>query len=412
MNNQKVDPDLPPRHARLLMTLEGLLAIEASEPDGALWQASQLVNATLGADKTDIFLYDADIDTLVAVGTSDTPMGRKEIALGLDRLPCSRGGRTVQTFRTGASFRSSYLDRDADELQGLTQELGVRSTIAVPLNVAGVRRGVTQVASAEPEQFPEEDVSFLEAVSHWVGMLLHRAELTQQVAEHAAEDSRYATAHELITILAHDLRAPLVPVRGYLSLMRMQAERDALPQYVSLVDKADTSVKRLESMLEDLLDASRLERGVFSFKVERLDLAALVRESADALRTAAANVEVQAPSRLEIRGDPNRLRQAVDNLLSNALRHSPDGVPVLLELDVEEADERAIAMITVRDAGPGIDPDLLSSLFSRFSSKGVKGGLGLGLYLAHGIALGHGGTLTVQSSPGQGASFRLALPIA
>lgn len=411
MDSQNLDPNLPPRHARLLTTLEGLLAIDATDPSSALWQASQLVNAALAADKTDIFLYDPDIDVLVAVGTSDTPMGRKEIALGLDRLPCSRGGQTVRTFQTGDSFRSGHLDRDMDELQGIVCELGVRSTIAVPLNVDGVRRGVTQVASAEPDQFPHEDVPFLEAVSHWIGMVLHRAELAEQISRHAAEEARFATARELITILAHDLRAPLVPVRGYLSLLRMQAERDALPQYVALVGKVDTSAKRMEMMLEELLDASRLEHGVFSLNVQRFDLAALVRASVDTLRTHVAVIEVQAPPELMISGDPNRLRQAVENLLSNALRYAPDGVPVQLDLLVEHSSQPPVAVITVRDAGPGIDPQLLSTLFTRWSSKGVRGGLGLGLYLAYGIAVRHGGTLTARSAPGQGASFRLELPL-
>ncbi len=95
MNNQFPRTGTPARHERLLTTLEGLLAIQATEVRSALDQASDLVATTLGADKVDVFLYDASIDTLVALGTSNTPMGRKQQKLGLDRLPLSNGGKSV-----------------------------------------------------------------------------------------------------------------------------------------------------------------------------------------------------------------------------------------------------------------------------------------------------------------------------
>ena len=109
--------------------------------------------------------------------------------------------------------------------------------------------------------------------------------------------------------------------------------------------------------------------------------------------------------------DADRLRQALENLLSNALRYSPEGMPVIVEVHTERQEESTWAAITVHDAGPGISPELLPRLFTRFASGGSNKGLGLGLYLAHGIALAHGGTLTVDSRPGKGASFRLALPL-
>jgi signal transduction histidine kinase len=85
-------------------------------------------------------------------------------------------------------------------------------------------------------------------------------------------------------------------------------------------------------------------------------------------------------------------------------------VPVIVELTTERRKGGNVAVITVKDAGPGITPDLLPRLFTRFTSGGAKRGLGLGLYLARGIAQAHGGTLTVDSTPGKGASFRLELP--
>ena len=204
----------PVRHERLLTTLEGLLALQAMDAKSALDQASDLVARTLGADKVDVFLYDASVDTLVALGTSNTPMGRKQKALGLDRLPLSNGGRSAQVFQTGQPYHSGHVDQDPDELAGIKGPLGVRSAIAVSLDVEGTRRGAMQVDTAEPDHFTEQDVVFLQAVAQWVGLILHRAELVERTTQDAAEQARQRTATELMTILAHDLRAPLTPVQG------------------------------------------------------------------------------------------------------------------------------------------------------------------------------------------------------
>ncbi len=109
--------------------------------------------------------------------------------------------------------------------------------------------------------------------------------------------------------------------------------------------------------------------------------------------------------------DVERIRQALENLLSNALRFSPGGVPVIVEVNAERREDTSWAIVTVQDSGPGIAPDLLPRIFTRFTSGGSNRGLGLGLYLARGIAVAHGGTLTVDSQPGKGASFCLSLPL-
>ncbi len=110
MDNPSSAPGDSARHARLLTTLEGLLAIQTTEVRSALDQATDLVAKTLGANKVDVFLYDANIDTLVAMGTSNTPMGRQQHALGLDRLPLSNRGKTAAVFETGQPYLTGHLD--------------------------------------------------------------------------------------------------------------------------------------------------------------------------------------------------------------------------------------------------------------------------------------------------------------
>jgi two-component system, OmpR family, sensor kinase len=108
--------------------------------------------------------------------------------------------------------------------------------------------------------------------------------------------------------------------------------------------------------------------------------------------------------------DPDRIRQALENLLANAVKHSPAGGAVSLQVATLARGGDQAAVITVADEGPGIPPELLPRLFERFAAGPGSTGLGLGLYLASRIAAAHGGTLTVDSAPGHGARFALSLP--
>ncbi len=411
MDNTSAGPGTPTTHAQLLVTLEGLLAIQATDTKSALNQASQLINDTLRADKADVFLYESAVDTLVAMGTSDTPMGRKEIALGLDRLAVSNSGKAVVVFQTGVPYLSGHVDQDPDELRGVKDALGIRSAIVVPLAVNGVRRGVLQVDTAQPDRFTEEDVRFLEAAANWVGLVLHRAELVERISQEAAEQARSVAADELITILAHDLRAPLTALKGRVLMLQMRARQDGHQAYLQEAAAMQRATNRLERMIADLMDTARLEQGIFTLTPTVVDLAALARETAAALQTDENEIVVRAPAALAAEVDPDRVRQVLENLLENARRHSPKGVAVILEVGTEVHEDGNWAVVTVRDFGPGIAPELLPNIFARFAAgRGTKG-LGLGLYLARGIAEAHGGTLTVSSSPGAGATFRLALPL-
>ncbi len=411
MDNTSAGPGTPTTHAQLLVTLEGLLAIQATDTKSALNQASQLINDTLRADKADVFLYESAVDTLVAMGTSDTPMGRKEIALGLDRLAVSNSGKAVVVFQTGVPYLSGHVDQDPDELRGVKDALGIRSAVVVPLAVNGVRRGVLQVDTAQPDRFTEEDVRFLEAAANWVGLVLHRAELVERISQEAAEQARSVAADELITILAHDLRAPLTALKGRVLMLQMRARQDGHQAYLQEAAAMQRATNRLERMIADLMDTARLEQGIFTLTPTVVDLAALARETAATLQTEGNEIVVRAPAALAAEVDPDRARQVLENLLENARRHSPKGVAVILEVGTEVHEDGNWAVVTVRDFGPGIAPELLPNIFARFAAgRGTKG-LGLGLYLARGIAEAHGGTLTVSSSPGAGATFRFALPL-
>lgn len=399
---------------RLLTTLERLLSIEALDVTEALTEAAQIIGETLYADKVDAFLYHPESDSLIVEGLSDTEMSQREVALGLNRLPLSNGGRAVEVYHTGQPFASGQLELDPEEVPGMVGALGVRSIVAAPLEVAGERRGVIQVASSRGHAFCEADVGFVIAAARWAGQLAHRAELTEQTRRTAAEGERRTLAEELVTTLAHDLNNLLSPLKMHLELAERRARGDGRTQDQRDVASALTAVERLRHLTANLLDVARLDRGLFALAPVEFDVAALVRGTAGVYGgygTGASPIRVKAPNELVIVGDPDRLRQALENLLANAVKHSPDGKVVIVTTQlVTRADGEEWAAITVSDRGPGISADLLPRIFERYVTDANSSGLGLGLYLTRQIAEAHGGTLTVSSVLGRGTRFELTFP--
>ena len=393
---------------RLLTTLERLLEIDPRDLDVALDAATAAVADGLGADKVDAFLYDPATATLIARGTSPTPLGKKQHALGLHLLPVANGGRMVEVYETGTPRHAGRVDLDKEELRGVRVGLGVRSDISVPLIVAGERRGVLAAVSNSPDFFTERDARFLATVSRWVGVVAHRAEFTQQAASDAEARSRRTAAEELVTVLAHDFRNLLTPLRGRLELLGRRARRDGHDRYVVDADALVRSVDRLDTLVRDLLDTARLEQGLFSLNRVPLNLVDLVRETAAQFTTSATSVRVEAErDELVVWADPHRFRQVLENLLSNASKVQPAAEPIVVDLDVCQD----CAVLSIIDCGPGIPPDLHQRLFAPFVVGSSSSGLGLGLYLARGIAQAHGGSLELDSETAAGSRFTVRLPL-
>jgi DNA-binding CsgD family transcriptional regulator len=182
---------------RLLKTLQRLLSIHAPELRPALNQASSLVAKALDADKIDVFLHESESDTLVAMGTSDTEMGRQQHRAGLNRQPIANNGPSVAVFQTGTPYRSGAADRDPTQLVGMIRRLEVKSEMDVALDVNGERRGILQAASHQPDFFSERDLDFLSAVAGWIGMVTHRAELFAAHERDVYERGRQHAGDEL-----------------------------------------------------------------------------------------------------------------------------------------------------------------------------------------------------------------------
>jgi signal transduction histidine kinase len=218
---------------------------------------------------------------------------------------------------------------------------------------------------------------------------------------------------DFVSLVSHEVRTPLAAIIGSARTLE-QRWRDLSPDqrdaFLALIaDETD----RLAALVGEVLDTSRIDARTFSYTFTELDLAGLVNETVAAAGLArdSLRIEVNVPAELPpVRGDAHRLRQVLTNLIDNAAKYSPDGLPV----EVSAAAVNGHVRIAVADRGPGIpseDQGLIFEKFGRVHGTSSKPGTGLGLYIARAIADAHGGTLEVSSAPGAGSTFTLDLPV-
>jgi len=252
------------------------------------------------------------------------------------------------------------------------------------------------------------------------GVVAYFRDISQQVlARKAIEESREALRaadqrkDEFLATLSHELRNPLAPLRNALHLMGMGG--DSAPARAIM----ERQVNHLVRLVDDLLEMSRITRGTFELRRERVELSLVVRNAVETseplVQAARHRLDVSlGGGPLWLEGDPVRLAQILSNLLNNAAKYTPDGGAIRLSA----RREGAMAEISVRDNGSGIAPENLARIFEMFSREGRtdargQGGLGIGLTLSRSLAQMHGGSIEARSEgPGKGSEFIVRLPLA
>ena len=205
----------------------------------------------------------------------------------------------------------------------------------------------------------------------------------------------------------HELRNPVTGIRANAQLMRRRARYSE-----RAVDAIVAQADRLGRLIDDLLLASQIEADRLELRVADTDLAAEARAAAEAARAERTSLRAEVPPEpLVVLADQQRLRQVLANLLTNAIKYSPDGSEVVLRVTRADGEAR----MAVIDHGVGIPPEALPHLFDRFfRAEGAAAraqGLGLGLYITRRIVEGHGGTIGVESELGRGSTFTVVLPL-
>jgi two-component system OmpR family sensor kinase len=229
----------------------------------------------------------------------------------------------------------------------------------------------------------------------------------------AAFREREATEQRLRQFLAdasHELRTPLTSIQGFAELFRLEEMPDRVSLEV-ILRRIEEESGRMKHLVEDLLLLARLDE-TRPLAPIAVDLAVLAADAcSDAVATAPDRpVTLDAPEPVVVLADQDHLRQAIANLVTNAVRHTPEGSPIEVAAHVGAGSAR----VEVRDHGPGLGDDALAHVFDRFwQADGARAGrgAGLGLAIVAGIAAEHGGTVSVANAPDGGAVFTMRLPL-
>ena len=292
-------------------------------------------------------------------------------------------------------FEAARLRKDGTLIDIAVTMSAVRNSAGEVVGVAAIAQDITDRKRTEQE----------------------RAEFTRELEaqnERLLELDRLKD--EFVALVSHELRTPLTSIRGYLELVldgEAGAVTDEQRQFLGIVER---NANRLLDLVGDLLFLAQIEAGKLSLEVGSVDLAAVAAESVETARPLAEDKDITltlATSPVPVlAGDGARLAQLLDNLVSNAVKFTPEGGRV----DVRASSSRGKAILEVRDTGMGIPAEEQEHVFERFfrttrATEQAIQGTGLGLAISKAIVHAHGGQITLASSDGEGATFRVAIPI-
>lgn len=289
-----------------------------------------------------------------------------------------------------------------------------------------IERTAAAIASGDlsrrvPEEPPGTEVGRLGRSLNGMLTQIEGAFRARERSEAAARDSE-RRMRRFVADAGHELRTPLTSIRGFAELHRQRGASASPEQTDELIGHIEDSATAMGLLVEDLLLLARLDqqRPLQQAPVNLVELAADVvidaRTRAPAREIEITGIGIAEGDPVVVTGDGPRLRQILANLVNNALTHTPDGTPVTIGVGYTERDGHRLALMQVADTGPGLPPEQASRVFERFyradpSRTRAQGGTGLGLSIVASLAAAHGGSAEVETAPGQGATFRVLLPV-
>ena len=356
---------------------------------------------SLGAPHAAIGLWD-EHDRVLRFPTADRP-----VALPAGQMIAGRA------FAGGRPLFSADAAHDDPEHAARYRAGGATAILAAPITAGDKRLGVLTVYAPRAPIFADEDLRLVQLLADQAAVIFESRALIDEAARVRAREEATRLKDDFLSAAAHDLKTPLTTLVASAELLQRRAERNpAAPPDLNNIQRLVREARRLNGLVVDLLDASRVEQGRLLGPLERVDLVELAREviarhAADRHRFVLDAAECVAGEY-----DRTRIDQLVENLLENAVKYSPDGGEVRVTIWREEGD---VARLSVADEGIGIPAADLAHIFERFHRAANVddrrfAGLGLGLYICRGIVEQHGGRIWATSEAGRGATFHVALP--
>lgn len=353
----------------------------------------------------------------VAVAYDDSRAELAQALRGYPPSPVSPNSSVAEVMRTGMSVLTpkipqqyvTSIAQDAEHLR-IMEALDFRSSMTVPLGARGEVFGALAFFSCDPDQpFTEKDLDLAEDLAHRAGLAVDNARLYREAQQ------AIRARDEFVSVAAHELKTPLTSMLGFAQVLLGQLGGTRTPDdeivrraLRAIVQQSD----RLSRLVARLLDISRIDSRRLEIDRVSTDLASLVDGVADGARanTRHHEIVVHGPIHLEALVDPMRLEQVLGNLLDNAVKFSPEGSQIDVEL--AEADGETVRL-SVTDRGVGIPPERRAHVFDRFYQAHAGSqiaGLGLGLYISKQMVELHGGSITAEFPEEGGTRFVILLP--
>jgi signal transduction histidine kinase len=283
--------------------------------------------------------------------------------------------------------------------------------LGLPLRVGGSVRGAAVFVRFGGPVYEPEHLTIASLATEMLAVLFERRNASDVQEELQDLRRQMQLQEDFVSTISHELRTPLGFIKGYsTSLLREDTSWDEQTQkeFLNIIDE---EADRLSLLIENVLESARLQSKTVTLRFQPTRLDAVLRDVVMRVRARHKDLEIstQLDSVPSVNGDGVRLAQVFDNLFANAIKYAP-GAPIVILLKQVDQD----AVITFMDRGPGIPEDALSLIFERFYRvRGEKSvtGTGLGLYICRQIIQAHRGKIWAESTPGQGTTFLIQLPI-
>ncbi|RXF72392.1 sensor histidine kinase [Arcticibacter tournemirensis] len=300
--------------------------------------------------------------------------------------------------------------------------LPVVSYLAVPVIAkSGAVIGGLFFGHSRPGTFSTEDEKMVSSIASQAAIAIDNAKLFDKVKTANRQNKRLLKIakqlddkkNEFMSIASHELKTPVTSIKGYLQIIEKIAKAEEKPILNGFITKAARQVDKLTSLVNDLLDATRIQAGKITYNFTKFNFGDVLEDSISSLRVVnnTHTIEINGDQNIFITADRIRLEQVISNLLSNAVKYSPEADKIILNVNQEEE----ILKVEIIDFGIGISEHTIPNIFDRYFREIDKNyqfnGLGLGLYISAEIIKGHNGMIWVESEPGMGATFSFTIPV-
>ncbi len=288
-----------------------------------------------------------------------------------------------------------------------------RSEMALPLISRGEVIGAMTIQSERPSAFSRVDITALQTMADQVGNAIKNARLfTERTGLISELENRNAELERFTYTVSHDLKAPLVTIRGFLGYLREDARSGDMDRFDKDMSRIANAVDRMHALLNDLLELSRVGR--IANPPEDVPFGKVVKEAMDLVIDPVNETRIKVilqPDLPAVRGDHPRLVEVMQNLISNAIKFMGDQTTPTIEIGLKDFVQDGKPVFFIRDNGIGIEPQYHDRIFGLFNRLNPSiNGTGIGLTLVRRIIEFHGGRIWVESEAGKGATFFFTLP--